>query len=452
MAKEKSVFVCQDCGHESPKWMGKCPGCGSWNTLVEERSVSLRTDNTKAWQPEGKVVSLASVAHETRNRMLTGLEELDRVLGGGFVPDSLVLLGGNPGIGKSTLLLQSAAKLAAKERLMYVSGEESVTQIKMRAERLGVTGEHILLLPENNMERILAKMNQENPKIVIVDSIQTVYTEHISSAPGSVSQVRECAMRLLLEAKGADRIIILVGHVTKSGSLAGPRVLEHMVDTVLYLEGDKNLEFRVLRAVKNRFGSTHEIGIFEMKSQGLMGIDNPAELFLSRKMPSSGMVVYPALEGSRVFLLEIQALCTRSVFGNPRRLATGYDLNRLLLMLAILEKKMHYVLSDQDVYINVAGGMKVSETAADLAVCLSIASSLKDQVFPHDTLALGEVGLGGEIRVVPQLEKRINEAHGLGYHTIIVPQDMVARMPSDLPVKLVGVHHLKEAVLKVFSS
>jgi DNA repair protein RadA/Sms len=424
--------------------MGKCPGCGAWNTLHEEKSVSLKK-NTRS-QKEGKVQSLAQVTGENRQRMLSGMVELDRVLGGGFVLDSLVLLGGDPGIGKSTLILQSAEKLAAQEPLLYVTGEESASQIKMRAERLGVGGEKILVLPENNMERILSRIAKENPKVIIIDSIQTVYTEEVESAPGSVTQVRECAMKLLLEAKGSDRIVILVGHVTKTGNLAGPRVLEHMVDTVLYLEGDKNQEFRILRTTKNRFGSTHEIGLFEMKEKGLVGVDNPGELFLSRKHNSSGMVVYPALEGSRIFLLEIQALCAKSPFGNPRRLSSGYDLNRLHLMLAILEKKMHYMLADQDIYINVAGGMKIQEPAADLAVCLAITSSLKERRFDAATLALGEVGLGGEIRSVPQMEKRVLEAHSLGYRCVVLPQDMAKKLAPATSIELIGVRNIREAV------
>ncbi|QRN85264.1 DNA repair protein RadA [Clostridia bacterium] len=444
MAKSRSVFVCSECGQESPKWMGKCPGCGAWNTLNEEKPINT-TKSIRSLK-EGKVQSLARVSGENRERMQSGLVELDRVLGGGFVLDSLVLLGGDPGIGKSTLLLQSAEKLAAKEPLLYVSGEESASQIKMRAERLGIRGENILILPENNLERILNRITKENPKVIIMDSIQTVYTEESESAPGSVSQVRECAMKLMLEAKGSDRIIILVGHVTKSGNLAGPRVLEHMVDTVLYLEGDKNQEFRILRGAKNRFGSTHEIGIFEMKEKGLIGVENPGELFLSRKHTSSGIVVYPSLEGSRVFLLEIQALCAKSPFGNPRRLSSGYDLNRLHLMLAILEKKMHYVLADQDIYINVAGGMKVQETAADLAVCMAIVSSLKEKRFDATTLALGEVGLGGEIRNVPQIEKRVLEAHNLGYRRVLLPWEMAEKLAKTAPVELIGVKNIREAI------
>lgn len=444
MAKSRSVFVCSECGQESPKWMGKCPGCGAWNSLTEEKPINS-TKNVRSLK-EGKVQLLAKVSGENRERMQTGLVELDRVLGGGFVLDSLVLLGGDPGIGKSTLLLQSADRLAAKEPLLYVSGEESASQIKMRADRLGIHGENILILPENNLERILDRITKENPKVVIVDSIQTVYTEESESAPGSVSQVRECAMKLMLEAKGSDRIIILVGHVTKSGNLAGPRVLEHMVDTVLYLEGDKNQEFRILRGAKNRFGSTHEIGIFEMKEKGLIGIENPGELFLSRKYTSSGIVVYPSLEGSRVFLLEIQALCAKSPFGNPRRLSSGYDLNRLHLMLAILEKQMHYVLADQDIYINVAGGMKVQETAADLAVCMAIVSSLKEKKFDATTLALGEVGLGGEIRNVPQIEKRVLEANNLGYRRVLLPWEMAEKLAKTASVELIGVKNIREAI------
>lgn len=443
MAKAKVVFVCSECGHESARWMGKCPGCQSWNSLVEERRSSAK-GSTKTLQKEARTVSYQEVSSQDGRRLATGLGEIDRVLGGGFVADSLVLLGGNPGIGKSTLLLQAAAKLADHGRVLYVCGEESTTQIKMRGERLGIEGEDLLLLPENRMSLIEERIKAENPKTVIIDSIQTVYSEDLTSAPASVSQVRECTMRMLLEAKNNNRIIILVGHVTKTGSIAGPRVLEHMVDTVLYLEGDNKGELRILRGAKNRFGSTHEVGVFEMTQTGLKGLDNPAALFLSRPTLSSGMVVYPAVEGSRVFFLEIQALCTKTSFGNPRRLATGYDLNRLLLMIAILEKKFNLQLSDQDIYINVAGGMKIQETGADLAVCLAIVSSLTDRMVSPKTLALGEVGLGGEIRSVTYLDRRIKEAGALGFETVFVPQDQKASSQGAGLPRLLGLSQVSD--------
>lgn len=441
MAKIRSVFVCAECGHESARWMGKCPGCDAWNTLIEE-TMQPSSNRRPTEKDQARVVNYRQVSQRASARIETGIEELDRVLGGGFVSDSLVLLGGNPGIGKSTLLLQAADRLARKEKLLYICGEESVTQIKMRGERLGIDSENIYLLAQNNISLIMEKIRTENPRAVIVDSIQTVYTEELSSAPGSVSQVRECAMKMLMEAKNNNRTIILVGHVTKTGNIAGPRVLEHMVDTVLYLEGDYKGEFRMLRGAKNRFGSTHEIGVFQMKQEGLIGVKNPASLFLSKRKPSSGMVVYPAIEGSRVFLLEIQALCVKTNFGNPRRLATGYDLNRLLLMIAILEKKLHVVLSDQDVYINVAGGMKVQETAADLAVCMAILSSLNERVISARMMAVGEVGLGGEVRGVTHMEKRLQEARTLGFETILLPGEQKESMGAIQGFEQIPIDHI----------
>lgn len=445
VGKPRSVFVCQSCGQESPRWMGRCSGCGAWNSYTEEREAPPGRRSPAG--PGGREVSLEEARTAPVDRTASGLEELDRVLGGGFVPGSLVLLGGDPGIGKSTLLLQAADRLAARAPLLYVSGEESAAQIGMRAARLGIARKEILLLAENHMGRILDTIAKTDPRFVILDSIQTAYTENAAGAPGSVSQVRECAMELLAEGKGNDRTIVLVGHVTKSGSLAGPRVLEHMVDTVLYLEGDKNQEFRILRAEKNRFGSTREIGVFEMGADGLSAVENPATRFLAPgREPAPGVVVFPALEGSRVFLLEVQALGSRSAFGNPRRLSAGYDAARLLLMAAILEKKTGLALSSQDLYVNIAGGMKLTETAADLAVCLAIVSSLHDRILDPRTVVLGEIGLGGEVRPVPQLARRLSEAARMGYVRALVPAESIARGLGAEGIELAGVGHIGDAV------
>lgn len=453
MSRTKVRFVCQDCGNETAKWMGRCPGCGAWNTLVEEKE--YREPVRRGIMPEtagtAAVKSLSEAGREQGTRDTTGIRELDRVLGGGFVRGSLVLLGGDPGIGKSTLLLQAAEKLAAQERLMYVSGEESLSQIAMRADRLEIRDSDIRILTENRMERILDGILREDPRFVIVDSIQTVFNGELDSAPGTVSQVRECTMALLAEAKGNNRTTILVGHVTKSGELAGPKVLEHMVDAVLYLEGEKNQDYRILRTVKNRFGSTHEIGVFEMKEKGLAGVESVSRLFISdRHAGQSGTVVFPAVEGSRVFLLEVQALAGMSPFGNPRRLATGYDLNRLLLMCAVLEKHMDVSLGNRDIYLNVAGGMKVGEPAADLAVLLALYSTWREKPLPGDMLAVGEVGLTGEIRPCTQIEKRVREGSEMGFGRILVPRRSMERLEKTGNIRVIPVSHLEEAVEAAF--
>ncbi len=453
MGKTRTRFVCQECGQESPRWMGRCPGCEQWNTLVEEAVVPSSGKSRSMEEPSAKPSLLSLVEEEASLRTESGLGELDRVLGGGLVNGSLVLLGGDPGIGKSTLLLQAAEQMAKHGGVLYISGEESVSQIAMRARRLGVSGDRITVLPENRMEAIMEYIRKSDPRYLIVDSIQTVYTQELTSAPGTVGQVRECALAFLTEAKGQNRTTILVGHVTKTGNLAGPKVLEHMVDTVLYLEGEHNQEFRILRAVKNRFGSTSEIGIFEMQEKGLAEISEASRLFISeRANGENGTVIFPGVEGTRVFLLEVQALASPSPFGTPRRLATGIDLNRLHLMTAVVEKKMSVILGNMDLYLNVAGGMKVTEPAADLAVCLAILSSVSGRAMDPEFMAIGEVGLVGEIRSVPQIEKRVREGISLGFRKIVVPYRSLDRLEGVCGAEIHGAKSLAEAVQLSFDS
>lgn len=426
--------------------MGKCPGCGSWNSLIEE----IVKPNT--FQPSTKgtarPVLLTQVESGKYSRTLTKLSELDRVLGGGLVPGSLILLGGDPGIGKSTLLLQMAANLAQQEyRLLYISGEESAEQIKMRAERLEIESGNLYLLPETDLEVIESCISDVNPHLVIIDSIQTIYNPQMTSAPGSVAQVRDCSARFLQIAKQNKITILLVGHVTKDGNLAGPRVLEHMVDTVLYLEGERHHAFRILRGVKNRFGSTNEIGVFEMREQGLVEVLNPSEMFLAeRPIGVTGSVVVPCIEGTRPILLELQSLVSPTSFGNPRRLTTGLDLNRLLLMVAVMEKKLGFVLGNQDVYLNIAGGVRIDEPATDLGICMAIASSIRNQVFPSDLLVVGEVGLTGEVRAVSQIEKRLQEAAKFGFKRCLIPDNNLKYLNNKMPIEIIGVRTVEEAL------
>ncbi|HHU32851.1 MAG: DNA repair protein RadA [Zhaonellaceae bacterium] len=446
MARIKTRFICQECGTETLKWMGKCPGCGSWNSLIEE----IVKPNT--FQPSTKgtarPVLLTQVESGKYSRTLTKLSELDRVLGGGLVPGSLILLGGDPGIGKSTLLLQMAANLAQQEyRLLYISGEESAEQIKMRAERLEIESGNLYLLPETDLEVIESCISDVNPHLVIIDSIQTIYNPQMTSAPGSVAQVRDCSARFLQIAKQNKITILLVGHVTKDGNLAGPRVLEHMVDTVLYLEGERHHAFRILRGVKNRFGSTNEIGVFEMREQGLVEVLNPSEMFLAeRPIGVTGSVVVPCIEGTRPILLELQSLVSPTSFGNPRRLTTGLDLNRLLLMVAVMEKKLGFVLGNQDVYLNIAGGVRIDEPATDLGICMAIASSIRNQVFPSDLLVVGEVGLTGEVRAVSQIEKRLQEAAKFGFKRCLIPDNNLKYLNNKMPIEIIGVRTVEEAL------
>jgi DNA repair protein RadA/Sms len=443
--KQKTIFTCQKCGAQSPKWLGKCPDCSSWNSMAEEVLAKHASGIISTDRP--RPIPICDVPAQSETRFATGIGELDRVLGGGIVPGSMVLIGGDPGIGKSTLLLQAMHNLAANAgQVLYVSGEESASQTRLRGERLGVSHKNLLILAENSLEAILTHASSLKPKAMVVDSIQTVWTSALESAPGSVSQVRESAGKLMMLAKGSDIPIFIVGHVTKDGAIAGPRVLEHMVDTVLYFEGDGSHPFRILRAVKNRFGSTNEIGVFEMKQEGLLCVNNPSELFLSeRPMGVSGSVVTATLEGSRPLLVELQALVTSTSFGVPRRTTIGVDHNRLALLVAVLEKKVGLHLSGQDIFLNAAGGVRLNEPAVDLAMIMSVASSHLDKVIDPQTLVLGEVGLAGEVRAITQPEQRIAEAEKLGFKSCIIPAGNLKRLKKG-KIKLEGVASVEEAM------
>lgn len=450
MAKAKTTaFFCKECGYESAKWMGQCPGCRQWNTFVEELVGKKESPSGKA-RPlaRSKPAHLSEISIEEKDRTSTGYEELDRVLGGGVVAGSLVLVGGDPGIGKSTLLLQVCRNLAASgQKVLYISGEESLKQIKLRANRIGtVTGE-LLFLCETSLDSIQETIGEVRPDVVIIDSIQTMFREEVASAPGSVSQVRESTNLLMQIAKGEGITIFIVGHVTKEGVVAGPRVLEHMVDTVLYFEGDRHASYRILRGVKNRFGSTNEIGVFEMREQGLVEVENPSEFMLDgRPEGASGAVVACAMEGTRPILLEVQALVTQSNLGIPRRTAAGTDYNRVNLLMAVLEKRCHYEMGRYDAYVNMAGGMKMNEPALDLAIVLALVSSLKDRAVDEKTIVFGEVGLSGEVRAVSMAEQRVNEAVKLGFETCILPQICLDKMKPTDRIRLIGVKNVREAI------
>ena len=450
--KSKTVYICRECGYQSAKWLGKCSACGGWNTMDETIQKEEKKATTTAKQSAvlKKVTSLKQIETNTEVRYTTGLTELDRVLGGGLVKGSLVLVGGDPGIGKSTLLLQICNSLAISKKILYVSGEESERQIKLRAERLGVTCDNVYIVSETDVESILEYINQIEPEIVIIDSIQTMNCEEISSASGSVPQVREATNAFMKIAKSRDISMFIVGHVTKDGALAGPRVLEHMVDCVLYFEGDRQMTFRILRAVKNRFGSTNEIGVFEMANTGLIEVENPSKMLLDgRSENNSGSSIVCTMEGSRGVLAEIQALVTPTGFGNPRRMASGVDLNRVILMIAVLEKRAKVSLSNYDVYVNVAGGLRIDETAIDLGLCAAIVTGKKDIQIPDDLVFIGEVGLSGELRGVSQLEKRLIEVAKLGFKTAIVPSQSMrgVTVPKDLNV--IPVKTVYEALSKI---
>ena len=448
MAKgKKTVFFCQNCGYESVKWMGQCPGCQQWNTFVEE-SVTEASSGKKQQRSRKQPVSLAEIQTEKEERTATGIGELDRVLGGGIVGGSLVLVGGDPGIGKSTLLLQVCRLLSlAGKKVLYISGEESLRQIKLRAQRLGSFNDNLLLLCETNLTDIREEAQKQKPEIMVIDSIQTMYNEDVSSAPGSVSQVRESTGMLLQIAKGMGISVFIVGHVTKDGSVAGPRVLEHMVDTVLYFEGDRHVSYRILRSVKNRFGSTNEIGVFEMRGDGLAEVRNPSEFMLSGKpQGASGSIVACSMEGTRPILIEVQALVCRSNFGIPRRTAAGTDFNRVNLLMAVLEKRGRMNLSECDAYVNIAGGIKMTEPAIDLAILLAVASSYRDIVIPDRVVAFGEVGLSGEVRAVSMAQQRVREAKKLGFETVILPRVCENTVGKAEGVELVFVSTIAEAV------
>ena len=450
MAKGKTstVYFCQSCGYESPKWMGQCPGCREWNTFVEETVEKKSAGKAQERRAAGGPVCLSSIETKEEDRVTTRMQELDRVLGGGIVPGSLVLVGGDPGIGKSTLLLQVCQKLADDgHEVLYISGEESLKQIKLRAERIGQFSDKLRLFCETNLELIGDTIRNNKPEVVIIDSIQTMYNEDVSSAPGSVSQVRESTSVLMQLAKGLGISIFIVGHVTKEGTVAGPRVLEHMVDTVLYFEGDRHASYRILRAVKNRFGSTNEIGVFEMRESGLAEVENPSQFMLNgRPEEASGSIVACSMEGTRPILLEIQALVARSQLAMPRRTAAGMDYNRVNLLLAVLEKRLNLHLSGSDVYVNIAGGIRINEPAIDLGVVLAIVSSSRDQAIDEKMLAFGEVGLSGEVRAVSQAAQRVQEAKKLGFTTVILPEVCREQIGAVTGVRLIGVRNVGDAV------
>lgn len=445
MAKSKgTVFFCQQCGYESTKWLGQCPGCKEWNSFVEEKVQTAV--KTKRIAGDVSLCSLDEITAGEEERIETGMAELDRVLGGGIVPGSLILVGGDPGIGKSTLLLQVCKKLTDKNMpVLYISGEESLQQIKMRANRMGEFQKSLRLLCETHLEEIEQVIQKEKPKAVIIDSIQTMYMDGVSSAPGSVSQVREATGVFMRLAKGLGITIFIVGHVTKEGVVAGPRVLEHMVDTVLYFEGDRHAAYRILRGVKNRFGSTNEIGVFEMRSDGLREVENPSEFMLEgRPKDASGSVVGCALEGTRPMLIEIQALVCRTNFGMPRRTAAGTDFNRVNLLMAVLEKRLGLQLSDSDAYINIAGGIKIMEPAIDLGIVMALISSCKDIALPEKMVAFGEIGLSGEVRAVNMAEQRVLEAQKLGFDICILPEVSMRGIRNIKSMQLVGVGSVKD--------
>ena len=449
MAKaKKSIFFCQNCGHEESKWLGQCPVCRQWNTFVEEKVTTAKAGGQMKSLKEAEVVALSSVRTDIEERVRTGIGELDRVLGGGIVPGSLVLVGGDPGIGKSTLLLQVCQRLTEREqKLLYISGEESLKQIKLRADRMGTFTDNLLLLCETNIETIRGVIEREAPSLVVIDSIQTMYSEEVASAPGSVSQVREATNIFMQIAKGMGISIFIVGHVTKEGTVAGPRVLEHMVDTVLYFEGDRHASYRILRGVKNRFGSTNEIGVFEMRQDGLREVENPSEFMLNgRPESASGSVVACSMEGTRPILLEIQALVCWSNFGMPRRTAAGTDYNRVNLLMAVLEKRLGLPLSNYDAYVNIAGGIRINEPAVDLGIVLALVSSYKNRPVPEDVLVFGEVGLSGEVRAVNMPEQRVSEAKKLGFQTCILPAVSLGAVKNIQGIKLLGVKSINEAI------
>lgn len=448
--KSKTIFYCTACGNETPRWQGKCPACGAWNTLEEYEEKNAPTSKNASRKDSGlrrKPKTLAEVDCNSEVRFLTGLGELDRVLGGGAVTGSLVLVGGAPGIGKSTLLLQICAYLGTSLRVLYVSGEESETQIKMRAKRLGVQTENLYLLSETDIGNVLDATAELKPDVLIADSIQTLYNGDNTSSPGSISQVKECTMALMQLAKGSGVTVFVVGHVNKEGSIAGPKVLEHMVDCVLYFEGESAHNYRILRAAKNRFGSTNEIGVFEMADDGLREVPNPSEMLLSgRPTHAPGTCVACAMEGTRPVLAEVQALVSHTTFNVPRRTTDGFDFNRAILLMAVLEKRGGLNLSSSDVYVNVIGGLQLNEPASDLPVILAAASSFRDKVFDSGTAAIGEVGLTGEIRAVSHLSQRLSEVRRLGFSRCLIPKMGTAQVEAPAGLELIRVRNVREAI------
>ena len=448
MAKSKSIYSCTECGATSPKWQGQCPGCGEWNTLLESVAEKASGHRFESPTPVARPRNLAEIEARESERIATGIAEFDRALGGGLVAGGVVLIGGDPGIGKSTLLLQALSLLSTANKVLYVSGEESGEQVALRARRLGLDTRALQLMAEINLERILATLQAEQPQVAVIDSIQTLWSDELSSAPGSVAQVRECAAQLTRLAKQSGITIILVGHVTKEGALAGPRVLEHIVDTVLYFEGDTHSSFRLVRAVKNRFGAVNELGVFAMTDKGLKGVNNPSALFLSQHgQDVAGSCVMVTQEGTRPLLVEIQALVD-AAHGNPRRLTVGLDAQRLAMLLAVLHRHAGIVCFDQDVFVNAVGGVRISEPAADLAVLLSITSSLKNKPLPSKLIVFGEVGLAGEIRPAPRGQERLKEAAKLGFTRALIPEANRPKQPI-AGIEVIAVRRVEEAVARI---
>ena len=448
MAKSKSIYSCTECGATSPKWQGQCPGCAEWNTLVESVAEKATGHRYESLAPVARLRNLSEIEASETERIPTGIAEFDRALGGGLVPGGVVLIGGDPGIGKSTLLLQALSLLSSACKVLYVSGEESGEQIALRARRLGLDSHALQLMAEINLERILATLQGEKPQVAVIDSIQTLWSDQLSSAPGSVAQVRECAAQLTRLAKQTGITVILVGHVTKEGALAGPRVLEHIVDTVLYFEGDTHSSFRLVRAFKNRFGAVNELGVFAMTDKGLKGVNNPSALFLSQHgQDVAGSCVMVTQEGTRPLLVEIQALVD-SAHGNPRRLAVGLEAQRLAMLLAVLHRHAGIVCFDQDVFVNAVGGVKITEPAADLAVLLSITSSLKNKALPSKLVVFGEVGLAGEIRPAPRGQERLKEAAKLGFTRAVIPEANRPKQPI-AGMEVIAVKRVEEAVARI---
>jgi len=447
VAKKRTVFFCSSCGHESAKWLGRCPGCGEWNTLVEQKVTPTRGGGRTQREPR-RPVPLGSIEADERERVVTGIGELDRALGGGIVPGAVVLVGGDPGIGKSTLLLQVSAALAdSGESVLYVSGEESQSQLRMRARRLGIDSERILVLSETDITRVLDEASASIPGALIVDSVQTIYHPDANGSPGSVSQVREASASFVRFAKEQGVPVFLIGHVTKQGAIAGPRILEHMVDTVLYFEGDKHLPYRIVRAVKNRFGSTDEIGVFEMTASGLAEVSDPSSLFISEdRGPESGSAVVPCIEGTRAILVEIQALTGVTNYAVPQRSSTGVDRRRLPLLLAVLERRGGLSLGNRDVFVSVAGGVRVDEPAADLGIAVAVASSYWDRPVTERTAVFGELGLGGEVRRVTHAAKRVQEAARLGYRRVVVPKRAIPRDERPAGIEIIEVGTVRQAL------
>lgn len=451
MAKSKTIFVCSECGNESSKWLGKCPACNSWNTFYEQKVVETKAGGHKDLaKSENKPQKLNSYEAKETLRTSTGFGELDRVLGGGLVKGSLVLLGGEPGIGKSTLILQICDKVKGEGKVLYVSGEESAEQIKMRADRLGIHNDDILFLGETDIDVVNQAIIEINPKLVIIDSIQTMYSEEISAAAGSVSQVREITSQVMRVCKSRAITTIIIGHVTKEGNIAGPRVLEHMVDTVLYLEGERYFSYRVLRGVKNRFGSTNEIGMFEMNEEGMCEITNPSDILISEREDNpAGSCIVSSIEGTRAILIELQALTTQSIFGFPKRTANGTDYNRLALLIAVLEKRAGIMLGSQDIYLNLVGGIRVNEPSIDLGMMMAVVSSFKNVAIPKDMVIIGEVGLTGEVRRINLIDKRLKEAEKLGFKSCIIPESNKKDLKETYKLDIISVSNINEAMKKI---